>query len=80
MRESYHPHEILDTVVQPSNGKELDRAELHAAELAKIEMATLQALRPSQENVARRLHEALSNHDSLTVVLVYALVHIGLPH
>ncbi len=45
-----------------------DRAHLHVAKLADIEIAPFVTAPPAQEEIARRLHEPLAHHNSLAMV------------
>src|SRR5271170_2378228 len=47
-------------------------------QLADVEVTTLAAFGPTQEQVAGRLHQPQTIHHSLSVVLINALTRVGL--
>ena len=57
-----------------------DRAHLHVAQLANVDVASVDSPRPAQEDIARRLHQTLTRDDSMAVVLMQALPHVRLQH
>jgi len=44
--------------------------------LTDVAVAAIGATRPSEENIARRLHQTLTGNDSFTVIVVQALPSI----
>src|SRR5215475_7824781 len=51
---------------------------LHVAELAHIKIPTILAAHPAKEDIARRLHQALSHDDTLPLIVVSALLRVTL--
>ena len=64
----------------PGLNKSTMSPNLHVPELADVEMPAELALRPAQEDVARRLHESVPVHDPLPMIGVDALAGIRLQH
>ena len=61
-------------VAHDGRREDLDyRLDLHVLELADIELPAHGPFGPAEEEVARRLHEALADHDPLAVVGIDAL-------
>jgi hypothetical protein len=53
------------------------RRALHILELAPVEVASLSTPKPAEEDVARGLHQPLTRHDAVPMVLVGVRPDVG---
>src|SRR5215469_16125562 len=80
MSASKRPATPFCVAAQPSNIHAIDQGlDFHVAKLADV-IVTPAFLGPTEENVARGLHEPLAGHDALAAVGVVALSGIRLQH